>query len=105
MRTIPIGGCVLRVIVGRERVARRRSRLSHRPNSVEARLAGFEKNASIEAWIDALMAGAYVFIPELDLSAPFRIPRGVEVDQDVEPPVDFHVFVEVEIDMHIEPPT
>lgn len=65
--------------------------------SVVACRCRIEDHATVEDGYDRFLAGFHVIVPELQLAAEFLFPVLVQVDQDIDAPLEIHGFVVVEI--------
>ena len=70
---------------------------------MEADVARFENNATIQYGREGLPTTLDVLVPELDVTAPLFVPHRIEVHQQVQAPVELSALEEIKVYMHIEP--
>jgi hypothetical protein len=61
-----------------------------------------EDDKAVEDRSDSLHAPSHVIIPQLKVPTPGFMPSGVEVEQDVEPPIQVQAGVHAEVCMNSE---
>ena len=73
--------------------------------AVETDARGTKNHHSIKQWRDPLAAPRLIPIPQLKMSAPCLIPSVVEIEQQVEPAVEFEtlVVIEIRVDTKLSP--
>src|SRR5215469_2474296 len=70
--------------------------------SMKRPLAGIKDNCAIEQRSDSLDTALHVAIPQLQFPAPVLTPAGVQIQNQVEAPLETQVWVNAVIDMDIE---
>lgn len=69
---------------------------------VEGKVCGVEDDAAVEKGQNFFAELGHIFVPEFEVSAVFLLPILVQVDQQVETPIELEAIVTAKVNVHLE---
>jgi len=93
-----VGQPLVRIVIERQRAAHSVGRTGHRIGmAVERDIGGAEHHHPVEQRRDLAHAGVHVGVPQLQITAPRRVPVLVEIEQQVQTTIELGDRMQVEV--------